>query len=175
MAQRINLKCLLMKEKTTYDDLGRLLKKSFSNGYCWGNPVGLVDLDGNWGEWIVSCLKGVMAHIVIEADIIKNYSSETNIVRINVPIKGGGKGRTRTGNGFADIVMKLGNTYSVYEIKPSSQDPTRNGNVSQKQTAGQIQLQGYVNAIEAKILDDPAAIQLFASGFTLLTNSFCSE
>ena len=47
--------------------------------------------------------------------------------------------------------------------------------LSQKQTAGRMQLQGYVNAIEAKILDDPAAIQLFASGFTLLTNSFCSE
>ncbi|MEE3470493.1 MAG: RHS repeat-associated core domain-containing protein, partial [Butyrivibrio hungatei] len=117
-------------------------------GYCWGNPIVLIDLDGNMPNW----LEGVFAHMAIEADVVKKYSSTENDVRTNVFIEGGGIGRTKTGNGLADVVMKSGNIYSVYEIKPDSQNPATNSvKLINGMTAGEIQLAGYVKAINNNI------------------------
>ncbi|SFV03680.1 RHS repeat domain-containing protein [Butyrivibrio sp. INlla21] len=113
-------------------------------GYCWGNPIVLIDLDGNMPKW----LEGIYAHLAIEADMKARYSSATNDVQTNVFIKGGGIDRTITGNGYADVVMKSGGIYSVYEIKPQTQDP---GDISIN-TPGKEQLNGYVEGINANII-----------------------
>ncbi len=122
-------------------------------GYCWGNPVGLVDLDGNMPLW----LEGVFAHMAIESDVSAKYSNNGTNVQTNVFIPGGGEGRTQSGNGVADIVMKTGSTYNVYEIKPSRQD---NGNMfdPKNMTLGQIQLTGYVNGINNNIAAGVATV-----------------
>ena len=114
-------------------------------GYCWENPVGLVDIDGNIPVW----LEGVLAHRAIELDIQAEYSKYGYNVQTNVFIPGGGAGRTKTGNGLADIVMKSGSEYSVYEIKPSSQDT--GGYDMNNLTPGQAQLEGYINGINMNI------------------------
>ncbi|RKM53921.1 RHS repeat protein [Butyrivibrio sp. X503] len=117
-------------------------------GYCWGNPIVLIDLDGNMPKW----LEGIFAHIAIESDITVRYSSSDNTVHTNVFIEGGGAGRTKTGNGLADVVMKSKNIYSVYEIKPESQNPATNTvSTTNGLTLGEIQLAGYVKGINNNI------------------------
>ncbi|SCY40197.1 RHS repeat domain-containing protein [Butyrivibrio sp. INlla14] len=113
-------------------------------GYCLGNPLLFIDLDGNMPAW----LEGIYAHLAIEADM-KRYAKDGYDVRSNVYIKGGGKDRTSSGNGFADVVMKKNGVYSVYEIKPISNDLEKIQD--DELTSGQKQLAGYVFAINSTI------------------------
>ena len=114
---------------------GQILAPDTQNHYiyCLSNPIVLYDLDGKMPSW----LAGIFAHLAIEAEMY-DYEREGYDVRTNVFIPGGGQGRTKTGNGLADVVMKMNGTYYVYEIKPDS---------DYGRATGESQLTGYVVAI----------------------------
>ena len=111
--------------------------------YCLGDPISLYDLNGKMPAW----LAGIFAHIAIEMEMYE-YEMEGYDVRTNVFIPGGGAGRTKTGNGLADVVMKQNGTYYVYEIKPDT---------TYGRTTGGPQLTGYVVAINS-IIENGGAI-----------------
>ena len=111
-------------------------------GYCLGNPVGLVDLDGMnpYPAW----LYGIYAHIQFESEFMALYQEEEGTMarentygKINVYIPGGGR---TGGKGFADLVLYDEGNVEIYEIKPISYYGTGKGDE---------QLDRYVQAYEA--------------------------
>ena len=85
-------------------------------------------------------LAGIFAHIAIEQQLQEEYGGSNGYdVRSNIKIPGGGKERTLTGDGWADLIMKANGTYYVYEIKPNS---------DYGRATGYDQLDGYVEAIK---------------------------
>ncbi len=124
-------------------------------GYCWDNPISFLDLDGFFptfwlGNFLIpEWLEGVWAHAAIEQDVKQLYGPQGYDVQSNVFIFNGGIGRTRTGNGLADIVMKKDGVYSVYEIKPARS----HANSKHWAVLDLIQVSLYVTGINNTILD----------------------
>lgn len=110
-------------------------------GYCWGNPLIWVDLNGLWPAW----LEGIYAHIQFQFEFLVLYDEEYGVFKgedkygdINVSIHGGGR---YGGLGYADMVLYNGKDVEIYEIKPQSHYVDES-----KRTEGEDQLQRYIKA-----------------------------
>ncbi len=103
-------------------------------GYCWDNPVLLVDLNGLDPAW----LDGIYAHLQFEWQFLALCYDDKKDGDINVYIPGGGK---KGGKGYADVVLYNTNDAQIYEIKPQSYYDD-----STKKQDGESQLDRYVNA-----------------------------
>ncbi|MCM1267225.1 MAG: DUF6531 domain-containing protein [Bacteroidales bacterium] len=113
-------------------------------GYCWGNPVGLVDLDGLYPAW----LYGIYAHIQFQDEFLALYDQEAGALAserlygdVNVYIPGGGR---TGGKGFADVVLYNEEKVEIYEIKPISYHETGKG---------KEQLERYIQAYRSNHAD----------------------
>mgnify|MGYP001041375748 CR=1 FL=1 len=126
-------------------------------GYCWGNPLSLVDWDGLMPEW----LEGIYAHLQFQAEFLTLYGyiedlyvgsnvltdGQGNVVcygAVNVKIPGGGK---KGGDGFADAVVFDNNVAYIYELKP--QRYHENISYSTERKEGIKQLERYVDTYNA--------------------------
>ena len=106
-------------------------------GYCLGNPLYFVDLNGMWG--IDQLIQGWEAHRLLQAKAktqIRGLQTEYRVTS--------GINWNKTGTGKADIAYfnAMVRTVEVYEIKPSSYAP---GELNYR--AGLAQLDGYVYAL----------------------------
>ncbi|MBO5032996.1 MAG: DUF4280 domain-containing protein [Lachnospiraceae bacterium] len=111
-------------------------------GYCWNNPILLVDLNGLYPAW----LEGIYAHIQFEMEFLALCYNNNMNGKTNVYIPGGGK---KGGKGFADVVLYTANDVQIYEIKPQSYYED-----SAKKRDGENQLNRYINAYNNNNGDD---------------------
>ncbi len=112
-------------------------------GYCLGNPINLVDLDGLAPAW----LEGIYAHLQFEAEVMAEYwvlcEENPNIdVCTNMFIPFGG---VKGGNGFADVAICYYGTMYIYELKPQNHYEDRG-----KRATGIAQLNGYISSYTAR-------------------------
>ena len=108
-------------------------------GYCLGNPLYFVDLNGMWGiDWLI---QGWEAHRLLQTKAktqIRGLQTEYRVTS--------GINWNKTGTGKADIAYfnAMTRTVEVYEIKPTSYAP---GEPNYR--AGLAQLDGYVYALRS--------------------------
>jgi hypothetical protein len=83
--------------------------------YCKGNPITLVDIDGNSPipNWIQNMIDGVKAHKAIEAYVIIKLGEQERVIKCNYFIPGAGRNKNY---GFADLFDI--NKKAVWVIKP---------------------------------------------------------
>ncbi|MGN0130946.1 MAG: RHS repeat domain-containing protein, partial [Lachnospiraceae bacterium] len=101
-------------------------------GYCFGNPMILVDPNGEWPQWIIDAfngdgsempewleriIEGNEAHRLLQARFMQDYGGRGGAVEYYV---GSGINRNSSGTGRADIVYfnSVTRRAEVYEIKP---------------------------------------------------------
>ena len=126
-------------------------------GYCWGNPMVLVDLDGAWPQWIIDAfngdgsevpewleriIEGDEAHRLLQARFIQDYGGQGGVTEYYI---GSGINSNKSGTGRADIVYFNSMTRSaeVYEIKPME----TYGPGKRYYDQGVSQMGGYVEAL----------------------------
>ena len=96
-------------------------------GYCWGNPLALIDLNG---EEPITAADGIEAHKLLQGEL----SSLVPNVKTEQPIPGAG---------IADILYYIDGTVEVYEIKPGSYAP---GAINYLE--GKLQLDRYIMGLQ---------------------------
>ncbi len=133
-------------------------------GYCWGNPMVLVDLDGAWPQWIIDAfngdgsevpewleriIEGDEAHRLLQARFMQDYGGRGGAVEYGI---GSGVTRNKSGRGRADIVYfnSLTRSAEVYEIKPL----LTYGPGMPYHSQGVNQMRGYTQALNENILQN---------------------
>lgn len=109
-----------------------------SYGYCWNNPMLLVDLDGMAPEF--TSAGGIEAHQKLQWEFMKEHPFTGEVER-----RVHGYSLSPTGEGRIDILLRVGNTYEVYEIKPISY------RYAPYETPGRMQRYEYIRALSKEI------------------------
>lgn len=108
-------------------------------GYCWNNPLILIDLTGLSPEQSQYLIEGNEAHRLLQLKFMEDFGTKGGRVEYQVT---GGVTSNISGNGRADIVYfnSAERTVEVYEIKPGSYAGVNHD-------LGMNQLNGYINAL----------------------------
>ena len=108
-------------------------------GYCWSNPLILIDLTGLSPEQSQYLIEGNEAHRLLQLKFMEDFGTKGGRVEYQVT---GGVTSNISGNGRADIVYfnSAERIVEVYEIKPGSYAGVNHD-------LGMNQLNGYINAL----------------------------
>ena len=105
-------------------------------GYCWGNPILFIDLNGLAPEFTTE--GGNEAHKKLQAEFLARYPI---IGAVEFEVRG--YALSSTGKGKIDILLKSLSGWEVYEIKPHS-----NRSNLEYRTEAHKQREGYIDALE---------------------------